>query len=111
MLVAHLANAQNWCPPGATWTHNYADVMMDWYGVTRVEYQGDTIVGGLLAQKLRETNVIAPWGSTDYSSNTYPPMFTRYADGIVYIWNEWPGVLTRLCGSPPHPVSSGQRPA
>ncbi len=91
-----LLNAQSWCPPGAQWTHSYADVMMDWYGVTRVEYQGDTIVGGLLAQKLRETNVIAPWGSTDYSSNTYPPMFTRYADGIVYSWDPWPGEYDTL---------------
>jgi hypothetical protein len=57
-------------------------------GVTRVVYEGDTLVGGFTAQKLRETDVTAPWGSTNYASSTYSaPILTRSADGIVYVWD------------------------
>lgn len=93
-----MCGAQSWCPPGATWTHEYADLMFGGaQGVTRVVYEGDTTVGGFVAQKLRETNVIAPWGSSEYTSFTYPnPMLTRYADGVVYTWNAWPGEYDTL---------------
>lgn len=71
--------------------HDYADHLFGGVqGVTRVVYEGDSFVGGFAAQKLRETNVVAPWGSTDYQSSTFPPMLTRYADGVVYAWNAWP---------------------
>lgn len=77
--------------------HDYADHMWNGaQGVTRVVYEGDTIVGGYTAQKLRETSVIAPWGSTDYQSFIYPPMLTRYADGVVYAWDAWPGAYDTL---------------
>ena len=90
--------AQSWCPPGAEWTHAYADVSFGGgHGITRVVYEGDSQVGGFMAQKLRETNVIAPWGSDDYTSVTNPnPMLTRFADGVVYLWNEWPGEYDTL---------------
>ena len=88
VLMPLLASAQSWCPPGATWIHDHVDVMMDRYGITRVVYEGDSLVGGFVAQKLRETNVIAPWGSSDYTSFTFPvPILTRYADDIVYVWD------------------------
>ncbi|MCW5900525.1 MAG: T9SS type A sorting domain-containing protein [Flavobacteriales bacterium] len=95
-LLPLLACAQSWCPPGATWTHDYVDVMMDRYGITRVVYEGDSLVGGFVAQKLRETNVIAPWGSSDYTSFTVPvPILTRYADDIVYVW-DWNNAFDTL---------------
>lgn len=95
-LIYSTTQAQSWCPPGAMWTHEYADVMMNMFGVTRVVYEGDTAVAGYTAQKLRETNVIAPSGSTNYTSSTYPPMITRYADGIVYVWEAWTGTYDTL---------------
>ncbi|MEZ4740298.1 MAG: T9SS type A sorting domain-containing protein [Flavobacteriales bacterium] len=90
--------AQSWCPPGAEWTHAYADVSFGGgHGITRVVYEGDSLVGGFMAQELRETNVIAPWGSDDYTSTTNPrPMLTRFADGVVYLWNDWPGEYDTL---------------
>lgn len=91
-----VAWAQSWCPPGATWTHGYSDMMMDRYGVTRVVHEGDTVVGGITAHELRETNVIAPWGTTNYSTNTYPPMITSYADGVVSLWDAWLGEYDTL---------------
>lgn len=89
ILAPLLAYTQSWCPPGATWVHNYADHMFGGaQGVSRVVYDGDTLVGGFTAQKLRETNVTAPWGSSNYTSSTSPfPLITRYADDIVFIWD------------------------
>jgi hypothetical protein len=97
-LLPLMAYTQSWCPPGATWVHNYADYLLGGaQGVSRVVYEGDTLVGGFTAQKLRETKVTAPWGSSEYTSFTYPnPMITHYADSIVYTWNVWPGEYDTL---------------
>ena len=96
-LLPILAYAQSWCPPGATWIHDYADhAFSGWQGLTRVVYEGDTAVGGFTAQKLRETNVTAPWGSSNYSSFTYAtPMITRYADDVVFVW-DWNNAFDTL---------------
>ena len=98
LLTLQPCAARSWCPPGAEWTHAYADVSFGGgHGITRVVYEGDSQVGGFMAQKLRETNVIAPWGSDEYTSTTNPyPMLTRFADGVVYLWNGWPGEYDTL---------------
>lgn len=96
-LLPALAAAQNWCPPGATWTFDFSDMMNGWHGITRVVYEGDSLVGGLSTKKLRETNVIAPFGSTEYTATTYPtPLLTREADGVVYVWGGWPEAFDTL---------------
>jgi len=97
-LFVAKANGQTWCPPGAEWTYEYADVSFGGgFGITRVVYEGDSMVGGFMAQKLRETNVIAPWGSNAYTPTTNPtPMLTRFADGVVYLWNVWPSEYDTL---------------
>lgn len=87
LLLPLLACAQSWCPPGATWTHEYADVMGGYFGVQRVEYVGDTILGGYTAQRLQQTHVVAPWGTTNYSAYTTFPLFTRYGNDVVFIWD------------------------
>ena len=91
-------SAQTWCPPGAEWTHAYADLSFGGgHGITRVVYEGDSLVGGFMAQKLRETNVIAPWGTDDHTSTSNPsPTLTRFADGVVYLWSAWPGEYDTL---------------
>jgi hypothetical protein len=86
-LLPLLACAQSWCPPGATWTHEYADVMGGYFGVQRVEYAGDTMVGGYLAQELRQTHVVAPWGTTNYASYSTASLITRSENDLVYIWD------------------------
>ena len=87
VLLPLLGAAQSWCPPGATWTHEYADVLGGYFGVQRVVYVGDTVVGGSSAQRLNQTYVVAPWGSSTYSTYTMFSLFTRYDDGVVYIWD------------------------
>jgi len=70
--------------------------MGGYFGVQRVEYIGDTIIDGYNAQRLRETQVIAPWGSTNYTSYSNSSIYTRYADDIVYTWN-WNDAFDTLC--------------
>ncbi len=86
-LLPSLACAQSWCPPGATWTHEYADVLGGYWGVQRAEYVGDTIIGGYVAQELRQTHVVAPWGTSNYAPYTTSSLYTRYDNDIVYIWD------------------------
>jgi hypothetical protein len=86
-LLPIIVGAQSWCPPGATWTHEYADVLGGYFGVQRVEYVGDTMLGGYAAQRLDQTHVVAPWGTTDYAPYSSFSLFTRYDDEVVFIWD------------------------
>jgi hypothetical protein len=87
MLVAHLANAQSWCPPGAKWTYEYANVLGGYYGVQRVEYVSDTLLGGYTAQRLDQTDVVAPLGSTNFTVYPSFSLYTRYDNEVVFIWD------------------------
>lgn len=86
-LLPVLASAQSWCPPGAKWTYEYANVLGGYSGVQRVEYVGDSLLGGYMAQRLDQTDVVAPVGTTNYT--TYPSfsLFTRYDNEVVFIWD------------------------
>lgn len=86
-VLAFGSHAQSWCPTGATWTFEYANILGGYWGVQRVEYVGDTIVGGYVAQELRQTHVVAPWGTTDYAPYSTPSFYTRYDEDIVYVWD------------------------
>lgn len=80
--------AQSWCPPGAKWTFGYDSFMSSYSGVERVEYVGDTMVGGQLAQRLLQTEVVAPWGTSTYTATSYSSLYTYHDNGVVYLWNE-----------------------
>lgn len=87
VLISVTAQAQSWCPPGATWTHEYADALGGYFGVQKVEYVGDTILGGYTAQRLEQTHVVAPSGSTNYASYNSFSLFTRSDSAVVFIWD------------------------
>ncbi|HMQ77677.1 MAG TPA: T9SS type A sorting domain-containing protein [Flavobacteriales bacterium] len=86
-LLPLLASAQAWCPPGATWTFEYTNILGGYSGVQRVEYTADTLLSGFTAQRLDQTNVVAPWGTTNYTVYPSFPLFTRYANEVVFIWD------------------------
>ena len=85
------AIAQYWCRPDAKWTHEYADMLGGYFGVQQVEYVGDTMLGGYPAQRLEQTHVVAPWGTTDYSTYSSFSLFTHSDGEIVF---QWDGVST-----------------
>ncbi len=45
------------------------------------------MVGGFVAQHLKETRITAPFGSEDFSAYSISSMITRYENGIVHLWN------------------------
>ncbi|MBK8228914.1 MAG: hypothetical protein IPK70_17275 [Flavobacteriales bacterium] len=49
-MLTGLSHAQNWCPPGATWTYY---MQASWgEGYYDLLYAGDTLLGGELGQKI-----------------------------------------------------------
>lgn len=50
-----LVTAQNWCPPGATWNHD--ELSIGFTGHRHRVYEGDTIVLGQNAQRIRTTGI------------------------------------------------------
>ena len=88
--------AQSWCPPGATWTYGYESIMSGYYGVERVEYVGDTLVGGQLTQRLLQTEVVRSMGSSEYVSTSYSSLYTYLDNGVVYLWDDYSGYDTLM---------------
>lgn len=87
-LSAILSQAQSWCPPGATWT--YGTDAFGLYGYHQYTYVGDTMLGGLQAQRLSGqgamSNYFAP-GQVDYWSS--PLAFITAVDGDVILnWDQ-----------------------
>lgn len=82
-----MAAAQSWCPPGAVWTFEYTNILGGYSGVQRVEYTADTLLGGFTAQRLDQTDVVAPWGTTNYTVYPSFPLFTRHDNEVVFIWD------------------------
>ncbi len=94
MLVAHMASAQNWCPPGATWTY---DSEMYTAGFIRMTYTHDTLIGGDIAQvidRYTATQLPQPPPEPHFSG----PPFTSY-DPVVTITKLDTGVVYVLSGA------------
>ncbi|MBX2980598.1 MAG: T9SS type A sorting domain-containing protein [Flavobacteriales bacterium] len=86
-LLPLLAFAQSWCPPGATWTFGYTDILGGVVGHARVDYTADTVLAGLPAQRL-EVNVNAYSYPTQSYWTEQPAgvWFTTGTDAIVQLW-------------------------
>lgn len=82
-----VASAQNWCPPGATWTYSGAISQYTTNRITR--YVGDTVLAGENAQVLYtvhqyinpNTLAVDTFGSGSYS-------WTRVTDDIIWLWSD-----------------------
>lgn len=56
LIMSLLTSAQNWCPPGATWTYY---MQASWgEGFYEHLYAGDTLLGGLVGQNIHSTSTI-----------------------------------------------------
>lgn len=75
------ASAQLWCPPGAFWEFNI--ITANSMGCGTVTYQGDTLIGGVEAQRLVEDG----YAHSFFDNNDYYWEYiyhTRVEDGIIY---------------------------
>ena len=89
------ASAQNWCPPGATWTYSGAISQYTTNRITR--YVGDTVLAGENAQVLctvhqyinPNTLAVDTFGSGSYT-------WTRVTDDIIWLWSDVGGAWDTL---------------
>lgn len=93
LLFMQSAQAQSWCPPGATWLYNTSDPML---GVSfeGYSYVGDTVLDGFAGQHIARTGVMTQiWGIDTLIISNGPDVVTRTEPGIVYWWlpvsQEW----------------------
>lgn len=85
LLIGVVANAQNWCPPGAEWYFGYSDSGWN-IGVVHYEYAGDTVILGSTAQKL--TGDISGYSQMTLQpfAGSRPTLFTRSTADRVDLW-------------------------
>lgn len=79
-----LAEAQVWCPPGATWYH-------DWFTLTETGfvhsvYGSDTLINGAPTQKLVATKHVYDFISQAYVVQPLPSLFTTVDQSLVSVW-------------------------
>jgi hypothetical protein len=81
--------AQQWCPPGAEWLHQFSTPMTN--ATTHSWYDGDTLVGGVQAQRIARrmygTSLIFPYGPVDFGPPP-PPMLTHVEGDMVQLWSD-----------------------
>jgi hypothetical protein len=92
----HLSvSAQVWCPPGATWCFGFENAQSNGYQV--YTYTGDTLIGGEVQQMIAVQShyyTQDPPGYHDDTSST--PIYTRFADGVLYGFNSSLGIWDTL---------------
>ncbi|HMC97871.1 MAG TPA: T9SS type A sorting domain-containing protein [Flavobacteriales bacterium] len=86
-IVPLALSAQNWCPPGATWTYGLNGSWGE--GYYQCIYAGDTLLGGLVGQNINQHQHIY---YTDIDSLMDGPtayyITTRRDTDIVWWWND-----------------------
>lgn len=80
-------SAQNWCPPGATWTFRHDDAWGQRIGHHLVEYAGDTVLGGLTSQRLAMSIHVYSYPQEEYLHYDMTDMFTATQGDLVLLWN------------------------
>ena len=86
LFLAAALNAQNWCPPGATWLFNTGS---PWSTAnTLVEYVGDTTIDGYAAQRFDQfMRITQDFGSQTTINTQGPEFFTRNNGDVVWEYN------------------------
>lgn len=86
LFLAAALNAQNWCPPGATWKF---DTGSPWGASQhRIEYIEDTIIDGYVAQRLGQSGILTDlWGIDTLINTVGIDFFTRTNGDVVWEYN------------------------
>lgn len=82
--------SQSWCPPGAEWAfyYTYTDLITseNRVGFLQSQYTGDEVVGGQVAQRISQDLYYGIDGGPQDQHDVLSPTYTRFSDGVVYIW-------------------------
>src|SRR5687768_17550968 len=85
LLLSLSLSAQQWCPPGAHWYHDYNDGFGA-VGYVETHYAGDTVIADSVCQKLiltkRTYNLINGTILPEENGEFY----TTGSSGTVYLW-------------------------
>lgn len=87
-----ITQAQPWCPPGATWHVSTASLASS--GYVQYTYDGDTLVGGRMAQRITGTGYTIDY--TVMPPDTFPvngDRFTAVDNDVVFLWTSMSGTL------------------
>ncbi len=87
-LISVPALAQQWCAPGAHWSHTYfmpgaPDSAPS--GVILSHYTGDTLINGQLTQKI-ESRIRSHAGQGPYTETSLSTRYTYVGGGVVWQW-------------------------
>lgn len=89
-MVATATKAQEWCPPGAEWSHGYYSV--NWStgethtGVLLSRYAGDTVMGGETVHRIKRDLHYQVTGDAGYVHQPWSDAYTRSEGPVVYAW-------------------------
>ncbi len=89
MLAFGSANAQLWCPAGATWNYNITGVAAD--GCQTRTYSGDQIIGGRTAQRIDIATTVMNY-LTNQIETSQGVFYTNEEDSVIYCWVNSAGV-------------------
>jgi hypothetical protein len=90
LFSTSLASAQGWCPPGATWTFGYNNILSGVVGHALVDYTGDTTLSGLPAQRLEiYVNAFSYPTQSYLIEQPFGVLFTTGNDDVVQLWDPY----------------------
>lgn len=82
------SQGQNWCPPGATWTFAYQDILGGVIGHARVDHTLDTLLAGQVAQRLDiRVNAYSYPTQSYWTEQPGGVLFTTGTSDIVQLWD------------------------
>lgn len=87
-LSAQVTPAQTWCPPQAEWIQSFnvqgspAGPVL--HGTVHARFLGDTLVGGLITQRIRRDRYV-DLGAGTIEHTGLPTVYTRFGNGVVKV--------------------------
>lgn len=89
VLMSVQGYAQSWCPTGSTWHYSYSSMLES--GFVRLEYSGDSLVDGVIAQKINRQRHTYNHLNNTYHIHDLELELTYENEGVVFIRfsNEW----------------------
>lgn len=91
ILLMQTINAQNWCPPGATWHFKAWSGLLNIDASIEYKYIGDIVVGGQNCKHIMATfkgKDFYAFSGFDYQSiSNYASHLTYENNSVLYLWN------------------------
>jgi hypothetical protein len=85
VLITALACAQSWCPPGANWNYEISGYFIG--GNVVHTYEGDTVLDGYVAQRIKRRGVLLnyQWGDPPLQQPIDDWRYTAMVDSTLLV--------------------------